>query len=322
MDKQIIITSKTTRDELLSQLISESKSAVSGIILVLESIPGFINTHVSLLVFNSMLKGYPKPIYWYSNHATIINFLKLSKILRIWKPPIDNHNTDPTNNGLHDDYNKTSNSTSSAHLYGDKNRIRGKVIHTTQTSNTVNNENNSTFSLPKNKLSAGISKIFTLKENPKENTEARDTTYKSNNEDISKDAVNNIDNVSSNLINDYNHVINESISSDNLTTQAQSTSLKTNPGQKNHAKYNSKYFNKLEKELDKIQPPDFTNLDDLIQKLESTKQVLETKQKKLSKSILDKEISFDLKSSPNWLVIFLIIFVIIVGIVYFMSKVR
>ena len=255
MDRQISVSAKTTRTELLVELMRESKGSATNVILNVESVPHFLNTQVSLIVFNAMLKGYPKKLYWYSSSQNIINFLKSSNVINFWKPPIDQGERPRISNQQPDSTSKAS----------------------SQTTSQTKRPQPSLENLQKNK------NRFTAKNNQ---AQTKSTTSEN-------------------------------------TTQA-SQSIKKTPkkedkkiqkglfARQNQAGIQS-VLNKqeIEKELSNLNNPDFNNLDNLIQKLEDTKDALENK-----KAERIKETS----SNPtrNWIiggVTILVLVIVIIGAV-------
>lgn len=303
MDKQIVITSQTTRNDLLMQLMKESKTVSQNIILVLESIPGFINTHVSLAVFNAMLKGYPKPIYWYSRHPAVINFLRLSNILRIWKPPI-NEDKNPGANPLFKIIPSSFKSPSGT-ATNTANKVQSKASSPVIVPAPAPNPRlivppspnlaatNSNAAQPSSKLTN--TRLASVQDSS--GPGVKNKTLKS----LTAPNVANLKPTNAPTANSGVSEIKSELTSP-FDRAAVASTMANAPKQlidKVRDKTTQARMSQIQKDLDKIQPPDFNNLDDLIYKIESTKQALEKKHNSLNKSALDKEINSDY-GGFNW----------------------
>ena len=312
MDKFLPVTTKSTRNELLMQLMQESKSVNHNVVLVIESLPTFINTSVSLAVFNAMLKQYPKSLYWYSNNLAIINFLKISNITSIWKPPI---NSQPS---------KLSEQLST-YVSQSSSPVRPQASYvSTQNTNDLRSEANQ----------ATTNRVNT-NQRADSNDNSEGDNFGFNRERVT---ISTASNPSLALPQVYSD-LQPKIQNAPVSNQSNDTIRREQEAKKAEAKMDSRLYNtanqikrklarniallpkfpsknaetlSLEDDIKKIQAPDFNNLDDLISKIESTKEALEKKHNKLNKNLLDSEISMDAKNNMGWMTVIGVGFVLII----------
>ena len=303
MDKFLQVTTKSTRNELLMQLMQESKSTNHNVVLVVESLPTFINTSVSLAVFNAMLKQYPKNLYWYSNNLAIINFLKISNITSIWKPPI---NTQPSklSEQLSTYVSQATSNREQSRPVPRYNPVQNTSDLLVQSKNFPSPVSNQNPHKAQNILLPKLSNL-PLEPNPSASSnptnqsvyeKIEDPQFKKNQRTQSK--------IDSRLYN---------------TTQQIKQKLARNIALlPKFASRNAETLS-LADDINQIQAPDFNNLDDLISKIETTKEALEKKHNKLNKNLLDSEISMDAKNNMGWglvLIVGIFLLVVIIGLVW------
>ena len=312
MDKFLPVTTKSTRNELLMQLMQESKSVNQNVVLVIESLPTFINTSVSLAVFNAMLKQYPKNLYWYSNNLAIINFLKISNITSIWKPPI---NSQPS---------KLSEQLST-YVSQSSSPVRPQASYvSTQNTNDLRSEANQATT---NRLNTN--------QRADSNDNSEGDNFGFNRERVTISTASNPNLALPQVYSDLQPKI-QNVQAPNPSND---TIRREQEAKKAEAKMDSRLYNtanqikrklarniallpkfpsknaetlSLEDDINKIQAPDFNNLDDLISKIESTKEALEKKHNKLNKNLLDSEISMDAKNNMGWMTVIGVGFVLII----------
>ncbi len=287
MDKFLQVTTKSTRNELLMQLMQESKSANQNVVLVIESLPTFINTSVSLAVFNAMLKQYPKNLYWYSNNLAIINFLKISNITSIWKPPI---NTQPSKLSEQlSTYVSQATSPREQRPPQNPNPVQNTSDLRAQSNNypiatndypQSQSQKPQNILLPKPSLLADTESKFVITPNP---------SPKPSQEELQKPQPSKHQRTQSKIDSRlYN------------TTQQIKQKLARNIALLPKFPSRNAETLSLADDINQIQAPDFNNLDDLISKIETTKEALEKKHNKLNKNLLDSEISMDAKNNMGW----------------------
>jgi hypothetical protein len=286
------------------QLMQESKSVSQNAILVVDSLPSFINTSVSLAVFNAMLKGYPKKLYWFSNNVAIINFLKISNITSIWKPPIVN---EPM---------KKNEQLSTNVSQFQPNRTTGDIK--VENPNPVNSQN-------EQQQPSKIVNIDINKSSKNANTSISGMVQTATSSQFKMGEQSNIKPVNISEIPKEINPKNSSIlqSAANNVKQNLSRNIALLPKLKSVTNNDLADKKSLETDLKNITPPDFNNLNDLIDKIETTKQALEKKHNKLNKNMLDTEISIDAKSSLSWLMVLgasILFLVIAIGIFLFLKR--
>ena len=287
MDKFLQVTTKSTRNELLMQLMQESKSANQNVVLVIESLPTFINTSVSLAVFNAMLKQYPKNLCWYSNNLAIINFLKISNITSIWKPPI---NTQPSKLSEQlSTYVSQATSIREQRPSQTHNPVQNTSDLRVQSNNypiATNNHSQSQSQKPQNIL---LPKPSLLSETESKFVITPNPSLQPPQEELQKSQPSKHQRIQSKIDSRlYN------------TTQQIKQKLARNIALLPKFPSRNAETLSLADDINQIQAPDFNNLDDLISKIETTKEALEKKHNKLNKNLLDSEISMDAKNNMGW----------------------
>jgi hypothetical protein len=72
----ITLNISTSKKELLDELARLADKGGSELYLKIESLPTFLTTPISFTVFNYQISNYPREIIWASEHAGILNFLE------------------------------------------------------------------------------------------------------------------------------------------------------------------------------------------------------------------------------------------------------